>query len=544
MDLKEQLLQSLSNQIKEQITLDIPPNPAYGDFALPCFKLSKKPNELQSSLKLPSFIEKTEIKGPYLNFFINKSYLAQTTIKEILSKKTKYGSNNTGTGKKALVEHTSINPNASPHVGRARNAIIGDSIVRLLKFEGHKVETHYYVNDIGKQIAMLVIACKNKTPTFKGLLGLYIDFNKKLENNSNLEKEVFTILNKLENGDKQTRNLFKKVVDICIKGQTAVLKELGINYDLFDYESKFLFNKDTNQILDRLTKTGKIITDEEGRKAINLEGFNLPMEHPFLPLTRNDGTSLYMLRDIAYTIYKTSRAKDRNIILLGEDQKLYFLQLKALLSLLGYKAPESIHYSFILLPSGKMSTRKGEVVLLEDLMSEVKEKARQEIKTRHGDIKNIEKLAKTIGYGAIKFTILKVSPDKNITFDIEKAISFEGETASYIQYAYARANSILKKAKTKKPDYKLLSTPHEQLLISKLAMFPQIVKAATTNLQPHIVANYSLELAKLFNEFYHACRVIDEKEPLKSSRLVLVLATKQTLRNALSLLGIDVPELM
>ena len=271
---------------------------------------------------------------------------------------------------------------------------------------------------------MLVIACKNKTPTFKGLLGLYIDFNKKLENNSNLEKEVFTILNKLENGDKQTRNLFKKVVDICIKGQTAVLKELGINYDLFDYESKFLFNKDTNQILDRLTKTGKIITDEEGRKAINLEGFNLPMEHPFLPLTRNDGTSLYMLRDIAYTIYKTSRAKDRNIILLGEDQKLYFLQLKALLSLLGYKAPESIHYSFILLPSGKMSTRKGEVVLLEDLMSEVKEKARQEIKTRHGDIKNIEKLAKTIGYGAIKFTILKVSPDKNITFDIEKAISF------------------------------------------------------------------------------------------------------------------------
>src|SRR3989344_8384477 len=216
------------------------------------------------------------------------------------------------------------------------------------------------------------------------------------------------------------------------------------------------------------------------------------MEHPFLPLTRNDGTSLYMLRDIAYTIYKISRAKDRNIILLGEDQKLYFLQLKALLSLLGDSAPESIHYSFILLPSGKMSTRKGEVVLLEDLMSEVKEKARQEIKTRHGDIKNIEKLAKTIGYGAIKFTILKVSPDKNITFDIEKAISFEGETAPYIQYAYARANSILKKAKPKKVEYGSIKEVQEQILLSKIANFQQVVGNACAGLHPHVIANYAL----------------------------------------------------
>lgn len=545
MQIKEKLLQELKNQIKEQITLETPPNPSLGDFSLPTFKLSKKPIELQKSLKLPKFIEKTEVKGPYLNFFINKAYLAEQTIKQILKQKHKYGSNNTGKGKKALIEHTSINPNASPHVGRARNAIIGDSIVKLLKFEGYKVETHYYVNDIGKQIAMLVLACKNKKPEFKQLLDLYIKFNQNLENNQELEKQVFELLNKLEKGDKKVFKTFRSIVNICLKGQTNILKGIDITYDHFDYESDFLFNKDTENILKELDKTGKLFTDNEGRKTLNLEGFNLPMENPYLPLTRSDNTSMYLTRDIAYTIYKSKRGKDRNIVILGEDQKLYFQQLKTILSLINQKAPEVVHYSFILLPSGKMSTRKGEVVLLEDFMQEIKQKSEQEITKRHGKIKNLEKLSKTIAYGALKFAILKVSSDKNITFDIEKALSFEGESSPYIQYAVTRANSILKKAKkTSKPNYSLLTSAHEQSLITKLSLFPTIVRSATTNLQPHIISNYALELARMFNEFYHACPVIIEKDPLKSSRLKLVIATKQTLTNALSLLGIEVPAFM
>lgn len=543
MQIKEKLLQELQGQIKEQITLETPPNPSLGDFALPTFKLSKKPAELQKSLKLPKFIEKTEIKGPYLNFFINKGYLAEQTIKEILKQKHKYGSNNSGKGKKALIEHTSINPNASPHVGRARNAIIGDSIVKLLKFEGYKVETHYYVNDIGKQIAILLLACKNKKPAFNQLLQLYINFNKKLENNPELEKQAFNLLNKLEKGDKTTINQFKKIVNICIKGQAKILSEIGITYDYFDYESSFL--KETEPLLKQLEKTGKLFTDNENRKTLNLEGFNLPMENHYLPLTRSDNTSMYLLRDIAYSIYKNKKGKDRNIIILGEDQKLYFQQLRAILSLLNQKSPEAIHYSFILLPSGKMSTRKGEVVLLEDFMKEIKQKSEQEITKRHGKIKNLEKLSKTIAYGALKFTILKVSPDKNILFETDKALSFEGESSPYIQYAYVRASSILKKAKKiRKTDYSLLTTPQEQALITRLSLLPQIVRSATTNLQPHSIANYALELAKNFNEFYHNCQVLTEKEPLKSSRLKLVLATKQTLANTLSLLGIKMPEFM
>ena len=544
MGLKQELLESISKQIKEEISLEVPPNLVLGDFAMPCFRLSKKPIELQQTLKLPKFIEKTEVKGPYLNFFIKQDYLAEITIKQILKEKQKYGSNQTGKNKHMLIEHTSINPNASPHLGRARNAIIGDSIVRISKFEGYKVETHYYVNDIGKQIAMLVLACKNKTPKFKDILNLYVEFNKKLEKNKEIEKEVFTLLNKLEQGDKKTISSFKRIVKLCIKGQTDILKELNIKYDFFDYESKFLFNKSTEDILKQLKSKNKLFTDEEGRQTLDLKEFDLPMENPYLPVTRNDGTSMYILRDIAYTIWKDKRAKDRNVWVLGEDHKLYYQQLKAILSLLNHKVPEAIHYSYILLPSGKMSTRKGDVVLLEDFMEEIKEKAKAEIKNRHGNIKEINKLSEIIAYGAVKFTILKVSADKNIVFDIEKALSFEGETAPYIQYAYARANSIIKKAKLQKGDYSALNSTQEKALISKLAEFPEVVKTTIQSLKPHLIANYSLELAKNFNEFYHACQVLNEQEQIKNARLGLVLATKQVLKNALSLLGIEVPDLM
>ena len=542
MSLKQNLQNHLEKQLKTKITLEIPQNQAFGDYSIHSYKLKIPPDKLQNQLNLPDYIEKTEIKGPYLNFFINKQKLAEITIKKILKEKDKYGSNNEGKNKKALIEHTSINPNASPHLGRARNAILGDSIVRILKFQGYKTETHYYVNNIGKQIAMLVLASENKKPSFKQLLSLYIEFNKKLENNKEMEKKVFELLNKLENKDKKTIKTFKNIVSVCIKGQSEILSNLGIKYDFFDYESKFLFNKDTENILKELNKTGKIFKDKEGRTTADLRGFSLSMENPYLPLTRSDSSSMYLLRDLAYTIWKEKKAKHRNIIILGEDQKLYFQQLKALLSLLNHKAPEAIHYSFVLLPSGKMSTRRGEVVLLEDFMEEIRRKASEEIIKRHK--KSIEKLSKIIGYGALKFAILKVSPDKNITFEMEKALSFEGETAPYIQYAYTRANSILKKLKMQKNSKFNINTEHEHKLVKKLSEFPEIIEYTTANLHPHIIANYSVELAKIFNEFYHNCPVIQEKEPLKSVRASLVKASRQVLKNSLSLLGIACPEKM
>ncbi len=543
MSIKQNLQKHLEKQLKKNITLEIPPNQNLGDYSLHSYKLKLPPDMLQKRLKLPDFIEKTEIKGPYLNFFINKSKLAEITIKKILKEKDRYGSNKEGKNKRVLIEHTSINPNASPHLGRARNAIIGDSIVRILKFQGYKTETHYYVNDIGKQIAMLVLASENKKPSFNQLLSLYIEFNKKLENNQKLEKKVFELLNKLEKEDIKTIKKFKNIVNICIKGQSKIFEDLGIKYDFFDYESRFLFNKDTENILKELNKTGKLFRDDKNRITADLTGFSLPMENPYLPLTRSDSSSMYLLRDLAYTIWKEKRAKNRNILVLGEDQKLYFQQLKALLSLINHKAPEAIHYSFVLLPSGKMSTRRGELVLLEDFMAEIRKKASEEIVKRHK--KSIESLSKAIAYGALKFAILKVSPDKNITFETEKALSFEGESGPYVQYACTRANSILKKLKNlKKPKFNVITSIYEHALIKKLSEFQEVVELASENLHPHLIVNYSLELAKIFNEFYHNCQVIQEKEPMKSARASLVKASRQVLKNSLSLLGIDCPEKM
>src|SRR3989338_8615588 len=449
-DFKEAIIEFLKKETNlENVVIEVPPNPEMGDYAFPCFVLAKEWKKSPSEVALElsrrfspgKLLSEAKAIGPYLNFFVNRGMIAQDTIKEILKQKDKYGSSNTGKGRKIFLEHTSINPNASPHVGRARNAMIGDSIERILKFQGYRVETHYFVNDVGKQIAMLVLGAEGKkNVAFKDLLRIYIEINKKIEENPELEKQVLVLLNKLEKGDKKVKADFKKIVGICVKGQVKILSEMGIEYDKFDYESDYLWSKETDEILKRLEKTGKLFTDEEGRKVLNQDGYNLAMKSPVLVLTRADGTSLYPLRDLAYHIDKK---KDENIIVLGEDQKLYHQQIKAALSLIKFKAPRVVHYSFVLLQEGKMSTRKGTVVLLEDFMKEALDKSKKEIKQRHGEVK--EEDAKKIAYGAIKYAILKVSNEKNVTFDWHQALNFEGDSGPYLQYAYARISSIFEK---------------------------------------------------------------------------------------------------
>lgn len=551
---EKEIIRIIKKETKlKNINLEVPPHQDLGDFAFPCFTLSKQyqksPNEiaLELSIKLKptELIESIVPKGPYLNFFINKTKLSEITIKSIFNEKDKYGSYMLGKNKIALIEHTSINPNAAPHVGRARGAIIGDSIVRLLRFQGYKTRVHYFVNDVGKQIAILVLGLNNKEPDFSKVLKIYSETYKRVKKNKKMENEAFGLLKKFEEGDKETIKRFKKVVDICIKGQVEILSQLGIKYDFFDYESKYLFNKKTKDILAKLEKTKYLITDNEGRKVIDLSSFNLPMKEPYFVLTRSNGTSLYGLRDIIYTIDKIKYAKHKNIILLGEDQKLYFQEIKAVLSLLKQPSPQVIHFAHILLANeGKMSTREGNLILLEDFIKESLKKAELEIKTRKS--KNTQNLAYSIGVGAVKYSILKVSPDKNIVFDWNSSLSFEGETAPYIQYVHARACSILKKSKIKptNPNYLLISLPEEINLINKLYAFPEIVYKSTIDLKPHLIANYLHQLAQTFNEFYHKCQCITDNRELTKTRLAIVLVTKQVIYNGLGLLGIDSPEKM
>ena len=524
--------------------LEIPPSPEMGDYAFPCFTLAKEfkkspmeiAKDLESKIKPQGDIEKIQALGPYLNFFLDKSKRASLVLKKILKEKDKYGSKNLGKKQKFLIEHTSINPNASPHLGRARNAILGDSITRILRFQGYNPEVHYFVNDVGKQIALLVLGCKSST-TFKELLDIYIKMNKKLEQDPEIEKSVFQLLKKFEEGDKPTIKKFRKTVDICINGQKKIFEQMGIKYDFFDYESKYLFDKSTAKILESLKKTKYLFEDEDSRMVLNQKDFNLPMESPFLVLTRNDKTSLYPLRDLAYTLDKMERSK-KNLIVLGEDQKLYFQQLKAALAVLKKPSPEVIHYSFVLLSGGKkMSTRKGNLVLLEDFLKEAFLKA---------ESKSNKKIAKSVANSAIKYSFLKVSIDKNVLFNWSQALSFEGDTGPYLQYTYARSASILKKAKVSATtaDLSLLKEPSEIELIKKLSLFPDLVEKASLTYQPHLIANYLFPLCQNFNEFYHKNPVIKAEPKLKASRLILVKSFNQTLKNSLNLLGIESLESM
>ncbi|MBU0980186.1 MAG: arginine--tRNA ligase [Nanoarchaeota archaeon] len=539
--------------LTERLKLDeIPlekPKPEFGDLAFPCFILAKEwkkspveiARQLATELEPEGDIRRIEANGPYLNFYMEKGDYAKDVLAEIRKKGKNYGSSGEGKGRKMLIEHTSINPNASPHVGRARNAIIGDCIARVMKFQGYKVKRHFYVNDVGKQIAMLVMAAKKK-PSFSSLLTLYIKVNEEIKIQPEKEKEVFELLRNLEEGDVAVKKKFRQVVDICIEGQSAILKDFGITYDFFDYESDYLWNRQTKHVLRELEKTEKLFTDEHNRQVLDQEGFGLSMKTPVFVLTRGDGTSLYGLRDIAYNFDKMRQAK-KNLVVLGEDQKLYFQQIKAALEMLGHEAPEVIHYSFVLLAGEKMSTRKGSVVLLEDFMSEAKEKAAKEILER-GYSKNVKKMAKVIGYGAIKYAILKVSADKNVHFDWTTALSFEGETGPYIQYAHARICSILRKHGKKLPDCdaSVLISREETELLKRLGEFPEIVKEAER--KPQVLTSYIYNVARQFSDFYHNHPVLKAKEQKRDARLQLCSAVKQVLATGLDLTGIEAPERM
>jgi len=539
--------------------IEIPPDSKLGDYAFPCFRLAgmlkKNPQEIANDFvksinkKLPKEISGIKATGPYINFFLDKKIFAHEILSRALN--DEFGqAGKPGTKGKILLEHTSVNPNAAPHVGRTRNSIIGDSIKRILEFQGYNVETHYYINDVSKQVAMLALNFRPRD-NFGSLLKRYVDISKKIEKNPRLEKKTFELLHKFEHKDKKTLALFKKIVDTAIKGQKEIFSSIGINFDYFDYESRYL--EPAKQILKELEKTGKLFKDKENRLVLNQSGTSVQgkMKFPYLVLTRSDGTGLYPLRDLAYTIEKCRKGK--NILVLGEDQKLYFEQLKQALILLKKPYPEVVHYSFVLIKdtegTKKMSTRRGEVVLLKEFITEAIKKAAEEVKKRKtkGD-------AKKVGIGAVKYSMLRNENDKNITFDWQQALSFEGDSGPYLQYSYARASSILKKinkkskSKAKSKTTKLKTNEineSEFKLIKIISEFPEIVKQAEKNLSPSIIANYSFELAQIFNEFYHSCPVInaDNKEQ-QVFRLKLVEAFRKTIKKAVYLLGIEVMEEM
>lgn len=540
------------------------PNVEMGDVALrtfdPAKKLGMPPPKLAAAIKEnvafgPDVLNVT-LAGPYVNFKLDRNVFGRGIAARILAEGRRYGSNASGTGKRALVEHTSINPNASPHVGRARNAMIGDSLVRLLRFEGYDVEVHYYVNDIGRQIALLVLACDDPgTLTFDEMLKIYAEANARSERDSAFAEAGFELLAKIEQGDAAVKKKFYAVTELCLQGQLAVLARLGIFYDRFDRESDFVKDARVDAVLAMLRERGALFEDEEKRLSVDMCKIGYPQnprnEGRYVALLRSNGSSMYVYRDVAYTIEKMSKGADLNLIVLGEDHLMYMQQIALMLAAAGMGAPEPIYYSYILLKEGKMSTRQGKVVLLSDFLDEATARAAGRVDEQCKDLGAEERkaIAEHVAVCAIRFAILRVGANKNVIFDWDASLSFTGDTGPYVQYSCARISSILRKLGLALPvappaDFPV-ETDAEWALLSRLATFPEVIENAANARSVAPVAQFALETAHSFTTFYHECPVRDAPtEAQRIARGLICAATRTTLENALGLLGITALERM
>ena len=551
-------VKSLDCEIDDDFRLEFPPNPDLGDLAstisfLLAKRLRKSPHliakELIDVIEVPEIFEKVEAVGPYVNFFIDYSNFSKLLLNKI---DERYGQL-PKVDEKIVLEHTSANPNGPLHVGHVRNSIFGDSLARLLKLSGRDVETQYYVNDMGRQIAIIVFGIKELGLKIEDQEGdkidhkigrLYYKANRKLEEDDDLNpSDVDVLIKKYESGeDPELNRIFEEVVESCLSGIKETLQRININHDSFQWEGQFIRNGDVDNLLKYIEDEGFISKDEV--EYIDLSFWNIEKE--FI-LRRSDGSSLYSTRDLAYHRFKNQRG-DVVLDILGSDHKLAAKQIGVIFEeILQEKIPEVIFYEFITLPEGSMSTRAGVFISVDEIVDEAVKRASEEIEKRNPELtpEEILPIAEQIGIGAIRFFIAKLSPEKHITFKWEEALSFERGCAS-IQYAHARACKLLKKVDK---DISSLDIPdnwtpneNEKDLVRMLAKFPQVVEESADKQRVHNITQYCQDLANSFNKFYKAEQVIGSEN--EDVRLILVDKSRITLRNALDILGVSAPEKM
>jgi arginyl-tRNA synthetase len=478
-----------------------------------------------------------EAKGPYINFIFGAEYVSEA-LKEAV--KPGYGSLSKK-GTRIVLEHTSANPNGPLHVGHIRNSIIGDTLARVFRKAGYGLEVQYYVNDMGRQIAIVVWGFDNLDSTPMAgekedahIARVYIAANREIERDPAITLQVNTLMQLVENGDPPAVKKFRREVSRCLDGFKVTMKDLNVVHDRFVWESDFIRNGYTDRIIAKLRKLPQA-RDEE-TLALDLEEFGFTNKYV---IRRSDGTSVYAARDLAYHAWKAANF-DRVIDVLGADHKLIAAQLQCTMKLLGDKAPEIVHFEFVSLPEGSMSTRAGKFVSADDLIMEIRKRAFDEVTIRRPELdeETRRSIAKSVGLAAIRYDIVKVTPEKSTVFDWKEALDFERQSGPYIQYAHARACSILEKAGTFTECYDLESD-QEIALAKQIAKFPSVIEKIAAELHPHILATYSRELADIFNTFYHFEQVLKSEGMIRNRRLTLVRAVQNTLKEALETLGID-----
>ena len=491
------------------------------------------------------FVEKVEMTGPYLNFFMNRSFL-NAVVDQALA-------DNCWTGRmkdRVIVEHTSANPDGPLHVGHIRNSVIGDTLVRILRRAGCTVDAQYYVNDMGRQEAMVVVGCDHfqldGSKADHAIAKVYIAANKAMEESDEakamIRGEADSVIQRYEAGDSEIEAKIRSAVNYAITGIEETLHRMNIRHDSYHWESEFVRSGDVAEIVGLLEKTG--LTEwEDGAFQLDLTGHGFEKK---MVLKRANGTSLYITRDLAYHRYKSANS-DRSVDILGADHKLVSGQLRTALRLLGVREPEVVIFEFVSLPTGSMSTRKGKFISADELLDEVETRAFEEVSLRRPDeSEEFRRLvAKNVAAGAVRYDVVKVSADKATMFDWKQALDFEKLSAPFIQYSHARACSILRKSEAdEKYDANLLVDEHEIALIKKIAEFDLVIDRAARELKPHHLATYARELAESFNLFYRYSPVLDAVPELKSARIALAKCARNALRTTLDTLGIVALETM
>lgn len=487
------------------------------------------------------FIGRVEVTGPYINFFVNEAYLHET-LRLVLEQNHLYG--HVGASGTVILEHTSANPNGPLHIGHIRNSVIGDTLRRSLRHAGYDVETQYYVNNMGRQIALVVWGMMHHEldegkKSDHAIADVYIQANADVELQPTKLVEVRQLMQNFERGDEDTVRLFEDAVEFCLCGITDTLKELGVTHDAFVWESEFL--DDIDGLIDELKRYE--VVEADGSIHVDLSSSGITNK---LVLRRSDGTSVYATRDIAYHVWKAGRCH-RMIDVLGADHKLNALQVGTALDLLKVKPPEIVFFEFVSLPEGSMSTRHGHFVSADEVLTRVVDRAYEEVDKRRPALSAAEKrnIAKAVGTGATRYDLLKVSADKPMVFDWAEALDFERQGAPFLQYAHARARNILIKTAIE-DDYNpaLLSDDYERKLIKLCAAFPAVIEDVALNLRVNVLAAYARELAEAFNQFYRYLPVLSAEPPVRRSRVALVRCVRIVLRNALNCLGIEPVEIM
>jgi arginyl-tRNA synthetase len=557
----------VAERIKEHVDLELnmierlielPPRPEMGDFAFPCFQLSKAmrkapqmiAEDLKNKINKEGF-EKVENLGPYLNFFMDKGSFIKTHVEKVLSEGDKYGASNIGEGKNVIVEYSSPNIAKNFHVGHLTTTVIGNALYKMMGFEGYKAIGVNHLGDWGTQYGRLIAAyhrwvdleALNKN-AIRELERLYVKFYEEAEKDQTLEDIARKHFKNLEDGCQEEVKLWETFKELSLKEFKRVYDMLGVEFDSYAGES--FYSDKMDAVVEEIAEKG-LLTESNGAQVVMLDEYNMP---PCI-IKKSDGATIYATRDLAAAMYR-KKTYDfyRNIYVVGTSQALHFKQVFTTIKLMGHEWAEDckhVGFGLVKFAAGKFSTRSGNAIYLEELLNESVVKALEVINEKNPNLENKEDVAKKIGIGSIVFTYLKNNREKDIIFDWKEMLNFEGETGPYAQYTYARGKSILRKAGeiSGAVNYSKVTSSEEYELVKAISRFQDAVLLAIDKLEPSVVTRHVIEIAKSFNKFYNAHSILNaEDEEVKITRLNLVKAACQVIKNGLNLIGLDVVEKM